>query len=658
MPQGISKNPLTDISKVYLEQVSVDLDEKKCDCDCEKVPCVTCGEDHHKIDEDTKRTTKGRWVDKKGRSHKFAVTTHTGDEKHVGEIVKSQYPAKRVVITGQAVDKKKKAAKKKGKNVEEDFSDWRSDLSEYVGAIGSGPGLQTNPDGVGSSPDYSRHGLKTDRIKDKKVKNKIKINPSFQESAEELTKALGGHLLEVAEVVDDKEAPGGNSAADNKEERTKKKENMLKKRIIRMKMMAVNSGSDDGIIASYQPDIEGAVEYFFEEGINEEGLEQLIEDIGLDDFVDFIEGGTVELNEERAARRASVRAKSYEKVKAEVDKSDAAKKASKKGEYAPSYAKKETDVTVYDDDKPAVKKKPAAKKVAPKKPVTPTKTVAPKKPATPKKPAAPKKPVTKKVTKAVAKVKKTQPANKPSKEGLRSKIATAYKKGVERHKAAVGKAKTEVGKVVKTAKTTAKQHSQHRKDFVKGISPTAKEKKIVKGVGGAVKKALTREELELLEGRSVFKKAMGKVFNKKQEERKAEKAQDAGARAKRKLARREYASKVSGSEDNVPDDLRDHYEISELNRYGKETGKATGSLNKRAGSPVKTGGSGDKALQSVQRMIRKDYGRPEGQRKKERGKKPPVAGEYGSRRSPEQIVKKRRWDKERADASMMDTRGT
>ena len=211
---------------------------------------------------------------------------------------------------------------------------------------------------------------------------------------------------------------------------------------------------------------------------------------------------------------------------------------------------------------------------------------------------------------------------------------------------------------VKTAKTTAKQHSQHRKDFVKGISPTAKEKKIVKGVGGAVKKALTREELELLEGRSVFKKAMGKVFNKKQEERKAEKAQDAGARAKRKLARREYASKVSGSEDNVPDDLRDHYEISELNRYGKETGKATGSLNKRAGTPVKSGGDKDSAVNVVRRMIRKDYGRPEGQRKKEKGKKPPVAGEYGARRSPEQIVKKRRWDKERADASMMDTRGT
>ena len=39
--------------------------------------------------------------------------------------------------------------------------------------------------------------------------------------------------------------------------------------------------------------------------------------------------------------------------------------------------------------------------------------------------------------------------------------------------------------------------------------------------------------------------------------------------------------------------------ISELNRYGKETGKATGSLNKRPGSPVKKGGDEPGALRNV-----------------------------------------------------------
>ena len=50
--------------------------------------------------------------------------------------------------------------------------------------------------------------------------------------------------------------------------------------------------------------------------------------------------------------------------------------------------------------------------------------------------------------------------------------------------------------------------------------------------------------------------AVKRVAGKK-EERKAQKATDAGARAKRLLQRREYASKVSGSEDLVPDEMRD-----------------------------------------------------------------------------------------------------
>ena len=49
---------------------------------------------------------------------------------------------------------------------------------------------------------------------------------------------------------------------------------------------------------------------------------------------------------------------------------------------------------------------------------------------------------------------------------------------------------------------------------------------------------------------------------KKKEEKKPEKAMDAGARAKRKLARKAHAKYVSGSEDNVPDDIRDHKEFN------------------------------------------------------------------------------------------------
>ncbi len=54
-----------------------------------------------------------------------------------------------------------------------------------------------------------------------------------------------------------------------------------------------------------------------------------------------------------------------------------------------------------------------------------------------------------------------------------------------------------------------------------------------------------------------WKKAAAKALGRKEKERKAEKAQDAGAKARRMLKRREHAKYVSGSEDNVPDEMRD-----------------------------------------------------------------------------------------------------
>ena len=50
-------------------------------------------------------------------------------------------------------------------------------------------------------------------------------------------------------------------------------------------------------------------------------------------------------------------------------------------------------------------------------------------------------------------------------------------------------------------------------------------------------------------------------YAKKKKEKQPQKAMDAGARAKRMLQRKEYASKVSGSTDNVPDDIRESLQI-------------------------------------------------------------------------------------------------
>jgi len=50
-------------------------------------------------------------------------------------------------------------------------------------------------------------------------------------------------------------------------------------------------------------------------------------------------------------------------------------------------------------------------------------------------------------------------------------------------------------------------------------------------------------------------------YAKKKKDKQPQKAQDAGARARRVMQRKEYASKVSGSTDNVPDNLRDSLQI-------------------------------------------------------------------------------------------------
>jgi len=62
---------------------------------------------------------------------------------------------------------------------------------------------------------------------------------------------------------------------------------------------------------------------------------------------------------------------------------------------------------------------------------------------------------------------------------------------------------------------------------------------------------------------TVSEKISFAMFKKKAAEKKPEKAMDAGAKAKRKLARKAHAKYVSGSEDNVPDDIRDHKEYAE-----------------------------------------------------------------------------------------------
>ena len=99
----------------------------------------------------------------------------------------------------------------------------------------------------------------------------------------------------------------------DKESETKVKERKVNNKvIINPKMSEAFEGIGGSVLAVGEFDtVEAAVEYFYEEGINEEGLDQIIEEVGLEEFVEFITESAVELNEERAARKARASAPSY-----------------------------------------------------------------------------------------------------------------------------------------------------------------------------------------------------------------------------------------------------------------------------------------------------------------------------------------------------------
>ncbi len=212
--------------------------------------------------------------------------------------------------------------------------------------------------------------------------------------------------------------------------------------------------------------IDLAADFFVEEGINEDGLDLIIEEVGIEAFTEFVFENNTTLLDEAVRDMKKAPKRDYEKVKASVYKKDAERKSKGTGEYSKTKAAKDKygdeDNTVHDDDAPAPKKKGGA--------IVKSQSSAI-------------------VKSAAKKAKEKQPEKKPEKKGLVGKIRGAVAKGMERHKAATKAAS-------KSLKATAKQHSQHRKDFVKGATPTAKEKKIASGIGKAVKKAVTGEEVE------------------------------------------------------------------------------------------------------------------------------------------------------------------
>ena len=74
-------------------------------------------------------------------------------------------------------------------------------------------------------------------------------------------------------------------------------------------------------------EVEIATEYFYEIGLNEYGIDILIEELGVEEFVDWVNeiAEDYTLNEARAAKRRRAGGPSYEEVKKKQEERDAAK---------------------------------------------------------------------------------------------------------------------------------------------------------------------------------------------------------------------------------------------------------------------------------------------------------------------------------------------
>jgi len=97
--------------------------------------------------------------------------------------------------------------------------------------------------------------------------------------------------------------------------------------------------------------------------------------------------------------------------------------------------------------------------------------------------------------------------------------------------------------------------------------------------------------------------------------------------------------------------------VTELNRYEKETGKSSGSMNMPKGTPTSKGGTSSSLMRAVRTKFRQETGKPVGQKKKTKG----VKGnpQFGDRKTtPATTIAKRRKIRTDADKLMRDTSGT
>ena len=431
----MSGNHLNDLSKVYLDKIA-------------KINATTAIED------------KSRWQDLGGPtpgnynptddSAKIKEDYETQKKKEVLTALKKRDLKKstKEKIAADIVKRKGDTSKSDDRYAYESFSNWRDDLREIV----------DEPESKAEKKVSEKKG----------ISNKIVINPKLDEAIKE----IGGELLEIAEV--DKETDDSKQ----KEIASKQKRaSMIKKQVLMKKLQAVRAGSED-IVASYEPEIDAAVEYFYEEGLNEDGIDLLIEEIGLEEFVEFVTEDEF-LTEERKARKMNVRTLKATKKKAEEIKASK-KDVVARGTPKDTLARARTERSL---------KKPKLAKPAKKDHDGDGKIETPK--------AEHRGSRNKAITKAVTKAKATQPKKPASKEGIGSKIRGALRSAKARDLKGVRKVRDTVRKV---------QKSEFGKGVVSGVKAVGKAAKDVKGVLDANKKKTVNMQSYEPEGEMIAEK--------------------------------------------------------------------------------------------------------------------------------------------------------
>ena len=176
----MSINPLNDITRVYLDQVAVD--EAKVDEKLPEYKRATARDNRSGINlpgSGTRRTRRAEHEARRGQPKRWWDDDGDGIGWEKGEVkeVKKWFDDDGDKIGYEPGEVSGRFRRKKKKSVKEGYSDWRSDLIEVMDVI-------------------DKKEKNDDKIVEKKVKNKIKINPTLGEAIEN----LGGVLLEMEEL--------------------------------------------------------------------------------------------------------------------------------------------------------------------------------------------------------------------------------------------------------------------------------------------------------------------------------------------------------------------------------------------------------------------------------------------------------------------------